>query len=412
MSDKLTSTLIDFFKQNAIPAGATIGVGVSGGADSLCLARRLALLAPKLGFSIRTATVNHGLRPEAKTEAELTKAYMARLGVPHDTLYWKGPKPTARLEERAREKRYDLLKDWCHSHQIRHLFLAHQAEDEAETFWTRLTHGSGIDGLGAIAPIRPHRDILICRPFLKINRAQLEADLKQAGWTWATDNMNHDPTYERVRWRHRQSTLSEMGLTPACIGRATERLRRAREALDFYTEIAIRQTTLFQPEGFAVIHLSVFQELPTDMQIRVITTVLNKIGTKQPRLEQTELWLRTFPARATLGGCHLIRRHKTLFVAREASRMPAAQLIPADTPTYWDRFRITTPIPTTVMVNSPKSIVSDLPFLVRQSVPVLQSDPPLIPLFRIITQKELEKDPILDYKKRDKNIALIELIMN
>jgi hypothetical protein len=92
--------------------------------------------------------------------------------------------------------------------------------------------------------------------------------------------------------------------------------------------------------------------------------------------------------------------------------MPAAQLIPADTPTYWDRFRITTPTPTTVMVNSPKSIVSDLPFLVRQSVPVLQSDPPLIPLFRIITQKELEKDPILDYKKRNKNIALIELIMN
>jgi hypothetical protein len=29
-----------------------------------------------------------------------------------------------------------------------------------------------------------------------------------------------------------------------------------------------------------------------------------------------------------------------------------------------------------------------------------------------VTQKELEKKPILDYKKKDKNIALIELIID
>lgn len=412
MSDKLTSVLTSFFKQNAIPTGITIGVGVSGGADSLCLARRLALLAPKLNFTLHAATVNHGLRPEAEAEAALTASYMTSLGVRHDTLLWKGPKPTARLEERAREKRYDLLADWCHTHHIQYLFLAHQAEDEAETFWTRLTHGSGIDGLGAIAPIRPHHDIFICRPFLTISRAQLESDLQQAGWSWATDKMNYDPTYERVRWRHRQTILSEMGLTPTCIGRATGRLRRAREALDFYTTSAVRQTTQFHPEGFASIYLPTFQDLPADMQIRVITTVLNKIGTKSPRLEQIEAWLNTFPIRATLGGCHLIRRKKNLFISRESSRMPQPQYIPANTSTLWDRFRITTPTSATIMVNSPKNITLDIPFLVRQSIPVLQSDSNLTPLFRTITQKELEKSPILDYKKRDENIALIELIMD
>lgn len=410
MSDRLTTLLTAFFRHTPIARGATVGVGVSGGADSLCLARRLALLAPKLGFSLRAATVNHGLRPSAAAEAELVAQYMASLGVPHDTLLWQGPKPTARLEERAREKRYGLLTDWCHTHHIRHLFLAHQAEDEAETFWIRLAHGSGIDGLGAIAPVRPHNGILICRPFLQAPRALLEDDLRQAGWTWVTDEMNQDPTYERVRWRQYQPTLTDMGLTPARIGRTAERLRRAREALDFYAAIALRQTTLFPPEGFATIHVPAFQNLPVDMQIRVITTVLSRIGTKPPRLEQIEAWLNARPVRMTLGGCHLIRRQKTLFVAREAARMSAPKTVLPYTPTRWDRFRITTPVTAVVTAGCPTATDQSLPFLVRQSVPALQSDIPLIPLFRTITQKELENDPILDYNKKEKNTALIELI--
>ena len=52
------------------PVGAVVGVAVSGGADSLCLAIHLAQLAQKHRFVLKAVTVDHQLRPESADEAK------------------------------------------------------------------------------------------------------------------------------------------------------------------------------------------------------------------------------------------------------------------------------------------------------------------------------------------------------
>src|SRR5579872_4149085 len=67
-------------RQRMIARGERILAGVSGGADSVCLA----LILKELGFSIAIAHVNHGLRgAESDTDERFTAALAQTLGVPY-----------------------------------------------------------------------------------------------------------------------------------------------------------------------------------------------------------------------------------------------------------------------------------------------------------------------------------------
>src|SRR6185503_15845635 len=87
-----------------------LGIAVSGGPDSLAL---LLLAAAARPGAIEAATIDHGLRPDSRAEADMVAAVCARLGVPHAILTadWAEPPATA-VQERARDMRYRLLADW------------------------------------------------------------------------------------------------------------------------------------------------------------------------------------------------------------------------------------------------------------------------------------------------------------
>ena len=91
---------------------------------------------------------------------------------------WCGLKPKTGIEENARQARYDLMYQACQKKKIKHLFLAHHIKDQAETFWIRLTHGSGVDGLGAMDEISFMRDIVLMRPLLGQNKEEILNYLK------------------------------------------------------------------------------------------------------------------------------------------------------------------------------------------------------------------------------------------
>ena len=93
----------DFFTKYGIENQA-IAVGVSGGADSLALALRL----NEQGYKIVALTVDHGLRPEARIEAEYVASVMQKYNIEHHILTWVGTKPQTSIEEAAREARYNL----------------------------------------------------------------------------------------------------------------------------------------------------------------------------------------------------------------------------------------------------------------------------------------------------------------
>src|SRR4029453_11947092 len=84
-----------------IEPGSPFGVAVLGGPDSLAL---LLLPAAARPGEIAAATVDHGLRPGSREEAETVADICERLDVPHAILAvdWDIP-PDSAIQEKARE---------------------------------------------------------------------------------------------------------------------------------------------------------------------------------------------------------------------------------------------------------------------------------------------------------------------
>ncbi|MSP13014.1 MAG: hypothetical protein EXR62_08650, partial [Chloroflexi bacterium] len=94
-------------------AGATLILGISGGADSLCLADILRRLAPEHGLRLCLAHLNHQLRGAAAYEDAAFVAHLAQLWQLPATISTRDVATYARqhhlsLEEGARQVRYEF----------------------------------------------------------------------------------------------------------------------------------------------------------------------------------------------------------------------------------------------------------------------------------------------------------------
>ena len=394
----IEKALFNYFKKYPLAPKTTIGVAVSGGADSLCLACHLTAYAKKNHLILKAVTVDHGLRPESKVEAKSVHTLLTSWGIEHTTLLWKGLKPKTHIEETARKKRYELIQNWAEKNRIQHLFLAHHSGDQAETFWIRLAHGSGADGLSAMSDHTKSNNLILCRPFLGLSKTVLENDLKKKHITWFCDSMNEDESYERVRWRKRQNELSKWGLTPDLLGRMTSRFARIKHALDFYTNRFVSALVDLSPKGFATIQEQAFLSLPTEIRLRVLKKSIEIIAGDQKSvpLESLERWVTSFPTRSTFGGCVIIRQKGLLFIAREAVRMEPSKDIPPQKLISWDRFTVMASCPIQIRAGSSDK---ELPLPVRKSIPEIYSVRPLQTVFTTDTKKELEKKFAFEYKK-------------
>lgn len=213
----------------AIPAGARLGLAVSGGPDSLAL---LLIAAAERPGAIRAATVDHGLRPDARHEAEMVAAICAARGIPHDILTVT---VTGSVQAAARAARYAALADWCRSHGLDHLATAHHRDDQAETVLMRLARGAGLAGLSGIRAARPLGEgVTLVRPLLGLSKAELEAIVAAAGLSPARDPSNDDPRYDRTAIR--RLLAGSDAFDPARIAHSAAILAEAEDALGWAAE--------------------------------------------------------------------------------------------------------------------------------------------------------------------------------
>ena len=202
-------------------------LAVSGGPDStalLAMAAEWATPKPKL----YAATVDHGLRPEGAAEAAAVARLCARLGVPHETLVWEGEKPSVRLQERAREARYDLLTAEARRVGVRAIVTAHHLDDQAETVLFRLLRGSGVAGLAGMTARTRRGDIEIARPLLGLAKAELIAFCETRGLAYISDPSNENPRFARARLRR---LMAGEGLDAPALARLARRAALVEAAL-------------------------------------------------------------------------------------------------------------------------------------------------------------------------------------
>ncbi len=384
-----------------LPAGCVVAVGVSGGADSLFLTIMMQKWALKTGHKVVALTVNHNLRPEAEAEAQTVSVQMKKYGIEHHILTYDGQWQNSRIEEQARAVRYRLLQDFCATHDIKYLCLAHHASDQAETFFARLARGSGIDGLSAIRPVSERGGLTLIRPVLHMAKRDILDTLKAWHETWAEDPMNKDTAFERVRWRSYLDDFHQMGLSQNAVGLSAKRLNRAREALSFFTDTFIRHFVQVDNRGFATIDLKAYHSQPDEIKLRVLSRLLTIIGQSNVpvSMESLEQILDLPRRRLTLGWCHIIVFKNKIFISKEYVRQEPPKNVPAKVWTRWDRFRVWSDTPIVMCAGQRKKTKKDIPYLVQQSFPMAKY------------QKTLEKNAKVDYKKEKLNIKIyIEFI--
>jgi tRNA(Ile)-lysidine synthase len=310
--DEFTALIDDRFA-SALSGQEVLAAGVSGGPDSMALLRLLSGWAERRGVTtIYALSVDHGLRPEAANEvknvAEWVKDWPR---IRHISLKWEGEKPEKRIQEEARGARYDLMGNWCRENGVRHLFLGHHQDDQAETFLLRLAMGSGLDGLAAMRSVQVYNGTLtLLRPLLTVSKERLLATCAAQAIPFVTDPSNKSDNFARVRLRKSLAAMEAEGLSNKRLAVTAERLDRARNALEIITEKA-QESALVNEDTNRIIYKYEFMlEWPGEIVLRIITGAMKALrpeGEYLPRMEKIESLFRDFmnPApftKRTLGG--------------------------------------------------------------------------------------------------------------
>ena len=190
-------------KSRKTPRTWTIGLAVSGGADSTALLVALADLREKLGFDAVVLHVDHGLRPDSHDDARFVEALAARFGLPCRTLRARiRRRPRESLEMAARRTRLAFFARMTRELGLDAIATGHHADDVAETFIMRMARGAGPEGLAGLKPVSHVDGITFIRPLLGLRDADLRTYLRRRGLTWREDSTNADTSILRNKVRH------------------------------------------------------------------------------------------------------------------------------------------------------------------------------------------------------------------
>ena len=232
-------------------AGDRVGVGVSGGADSVALLRLLEELSGELGIRLVVLHFNHQLRG---AESDADESFVAQLAASRGIEFVAGREDVAaiarerrwNLEDAARRLRYAFFGSAVKSGRVTRVAVAHTADDQAETVLARLVRGTGPAGLASIYPIKGH----VVRPLLQIRRSELRDHLNALGQTWREDVSNLDLTRLRARLRHQVLPMLEREFQPAIVEHLGRLAKLARADESFWTAlVAERMGTLTRTEN-------------------------------------------------------------------------------------------------------------------------------------------------------------------
>lgn len=184
-----------FLKEQALLSpGDKVIAAVSGGADSVAMLFALYLLRDELGITLEAAHFNHHLRgAESDRDEAFVTDFCRRYDIPLHLGSGRIVPGKKGLEAAARDARYAFLRRLPGK-----VVTAHTADDNAETVLMRLIRGTGLKGLGAIAPVSGN----VIRPMLTVTRDDVEAFLEEYALPHVEDSSNGTDDFLRNRIRH------------------------------------------------------------------------------------------------------------------------------------------------------------------------------------------------------------------
>lgn len=203
--------------------GEHLVVGVSGGADSVCLLRLLYEIRREWRLTLSVVHINHGIRSR---EADADAGYVRELAEQWELPFYLIEKDVPALakeygqteEEAGRELRYRELENIRKQQCADWIAVAHHQEDQAETVLFQALRGSGMRGLAGMAPKTGY----VLRPLLDMTRAEIESYLQREHILYRNDSTNEDTAYTRNYIRKELFPLLERHLNRQAVRHLAE----------------------------------------------------------------------------------------------------------------------------------------------------------------------------------------------
>lgn len=266
-------------KNEMIRHGDCILVGVSGGADSVCLLLVLQELSKKLDFSLAVLHVNHGVRKEAGQDAAYVEDLCERLGIPFylekvDMIAYAKEQKLSE-EEAGRLLRYELFTKYRDKLRCQCVAVAHHGNDRAETMLFNLFRGTGIGGLTSIRPVREE----IIRPLLCLSRDEIEKYLEEKGVAYCEDQTNLSDAYTRNKIRHHIVDYAQKEICDQLVTRMSDTADQLLEIQNYLEKETLKAYESCVREAYEEIQIVISAFITYDivLQKRILLTCLEKM---------------------------------------------------------------------------------------------------------------------------------------
>jgi len=267
--------VFDFAKRhNMFNDDETILIGLSGGADSVCL---LYLLS-EAKLNISALYVDHGLRPnQTPSEIDFCSNLCERLNVNFMVeavdVYKYQSQFNVGIAASARVARYQALTKTAQKIGASIIALGHNKDDQCETFLINMLRGSGMSGLSGIPPVRDN----IIRPILCVFRSEIRAFLESRRINYITDPSNLSDKYLRnnIRSSLIPSLIKYNPTVMQTIFNTTEILSQEDRFLETIVSNLMTEIVILNTDGAVELDLQKLSSLDIVILRRLIRRVID-----------------------------------------------------------------------------------------------------------------------------------------
>ena len=297
-------------------------IAVSGGPDSLALVSLSKIYAEENKVKFYYILVNHNIRKNSLKEAREVQ-YLLKKNKLNLVILNNKYKFNKNIQSNARKVRYELLSNFCVKSKVRNIITAHNLEDQVETFFIRLSRGSGLKGLSSMKfATKIENNISLIRPLLDIKKKLLIKISNLTFGKYIKDPSNKDKKFLRTKIRNLQTHLKKSGINYDQIIMSINNLASSNEILENYFKEKFSKG-LIKSKKSLIIKLNNFLELETEFKIRVINNAIKELRRNyyNPRSKKVKILIEKLEkknfSKATLGGCIFLRENDKISIKKE-----------------------------------------------------------------------------------------------